>query len=154
LIGDLFIYVIFINMKIIINESQYNFLVEQTIPPVTSGTTPVTSAATTTTTTVLTPQQKNAERVKKYLEAREKQKQVVDANLALINAKRKVRIDNWIAANPGKTEKDYWKWQEKRQSGPDADIYDGKSCGFGRETTGCSGSQRASERRVKREANR
>jgi hypothetical protein len=125
---------------------------EQTTPPVTSGTTPVTSGSTTT--TVLTPQQKNAERVKKYLEAREKQKQANAARLAPIEAARKARIDNWIAGNPGKTEKDYWKWQEKRQSGPEADIYNGQLCGFGNDKPGCAGSERARERRLKRERNR
>jgi hypothetical protein len=154
LIGDLFIYGIFINMKIIINESQYNFLVEQTTPPVTSGTTPVTSAATPTTTTVLTPQQKNELRIKQNMEAREKRKQEIAARLAPIEAARKARIDNWIAGNPGKTEKDYWKWQEKRQSGSDVDIYNGQQCGFGNDKPGCSGSERANARRLKRERNR
>jgi hypothetical protein len=141
-------------MKIIINESQYNFLVEQTTPPVTSGATPVTSGSTPTTTTVLTPQQKNAERIRKYQEAREKQKQENEIRLAPIRAKQKARIDNWIAANPGKTKEDYWKMEEKRCSGPDADIYDGQSKGFGKETTGCSGSRAANTKRLKDERDR
>lgn len=139
-------------MKIIINESQYNFLVEQTTPPITSGATPVTSGSTTS--TVLTPQQKNELRIKQNQEAREKQKQAIEARLAPIRAKQKARIDNWIAANPGKTKEDYWKWQEKRNEGPDADIYDGQSCGFGNDKPGCSGSERANARRLKRERNR
>jgi hypothetical protein len=125
---------------------------EQTTPPVTSGTTPVTSGSTTT--TVLTPQQKNELRIKQNMEAREKQKQANEVRLAPIRAKQKARIDSWIAANPGKTEKDYWKWLEKRQSGPDADIYNGQQCGFGNDKPGCSGSERANARRLKRERNR
>ena len=111
------------------------------------STPPVTSAATPTTTTVLTPQQKRAE-LEKQVKARNA------ARLAPIEAAQKARIDNWIAANPGKTEKDYWKWQEKRQSGPEADIYDGQLCGFGNDKPGCSGSERANARRLKRERNR
>ena len=122
-------------------------LSEQTTPPVVSGTTPVTSAATPTTTTVLTPQQKRAE-LEKQVKARNA------ARLAPIEAAQKARIDNWIAANPGKTKEDYWKWQEKRQSGPEVDIYNGQLCGFGNDKPGCAGSERARERRLKRERNR
>ena len=76
------------------------------------------------------------------------------ARLAPIEAAQKARIDNWIAANPGKTKEDYWKWQEKRQSGPEVDIYNGQLCGFGNDKPGCAGSERARERRLKRERNR
>jgi len=126
-------------MKIIINEFQYNFLVEQTAPPVTSGTT-------LTTTTVLTPQQKRAE-LEKQVKARNA------ARLAPIEAAQKTRIDSWIAANPGKTKEDYWKMQEKRCSGPDAPI-SGENYGFGNDKPGCSGSEGANRRRIKREHNR
>jgi hypothetical protein len=37
---------------------------------------------------------------------------------------------------------------------PDVDKYDGKACGIGNETVGCSGSEKASARRVKRESKR
>jgi hypothetical protein len=84
-------------MKIVIKESQYKFLVEQS----TTGITP--------TQTTLTP-------------AENKQKKANAARLAPIEAAQKKRIDNWIADNPGKTEKDYWKMVEKRQSGPDAEL--------------------------------
>jgi len=134
-------------MKIIINESQYNFLVEQTTPPVTSGITPVTSASTSTTTTVLTRQQKRVELEKKVKERNA-------ARLAPIEAKQKERINNWIASNPGKTKEDYWKMEEKRNKGSDADIYDGQKCGLGNDKPGCSGSKAANERRLKRERNR
>ena len=42
--------------------------------------------------------------------------------LAPIEAAQKKRIDNWIAANPGKDEKDYWAWQADREKGPDAGL--------------------------------
>jgi len=94
-------------MKIVINESQYKFLVEQS----TTGITP--------TQTTLTPaEQKKQE----YLKKREEQKKANAARLAPIEAAQKKRVDNWIADNPGKTEKDYWKMVEKRQSGPDAEL--------------------------------
>ena len=99
-------------MKIVIRESQYKFLIEQTVPTEpTPGTTP--------TQPTLTPaEQKRQE----YLKKREEQKKANAARLAPIEAARKKRIDSWIADNPGKTEKDYWKMMEKRQSGPDAGL--------------------------------
>jgi hypothetical protein len=103
--------------KFIITESEKNTirqmygLNEQVTPPVTSGTTP--------TQTTLTPaEQKKQE----YLKKREEQKKANAARLAPIEAAQKKRIDDWIADNPGKTEKDYWKMIEKRQSGPDVPL--------------------------------
>jgi hypothetical protein len=73
----------------------------------------------TTTQQTLTPaDQKKHE----YLKKREEQKKANAARLAPIEAAQKKRIDDWIVSNPGKTEKDYWKDVEKRQSGPDAGL--------------------------------
>jgi hypothetical protein len=96
-------------MKIVIKESQYNFLVEQT-----------------TTQTILTPaEQKKQE----YLKKREEQKKANAARLAPIESAQKKRIDNWVVSNPGQEGesyedgvKRYWKDVEKRQSGPDAEL--------------------------------
>jgi hypothetical protein len=72
-----------------------------------------------TTQPVLTPaEQKKQE----YLKKREAQKAANATRLAPIEAAQKKRIDDWIASNPGKTEKDYWEDVEKRQSGPDAGL--------------------------------
>jgi hypothetical protein len=105
---------IFISMKIVIRESQYKFLVEQTTP-----TQPTPGTIPTSTQPTLTPaEQQRQDNIRK----REERKQANAARLAPIEAARKQRIDSWIADNPGKTEKDYWKMMEKRQSGPDVGL--------------------------------
>jgi hypothetical protein len=45
-----------------------------------------------------------------------------DARLAPIKAQNEARINGWISGNPGATAEDYWKWQEKRQRGPNAGL--------------------------------
>lgn len=56
------------------------------------------------------------------IQKREEAKKKKEIHMAQVNAKVKARIDNWIAANPGSDEKDYWDWQAGRQKGPDAGL--------------------------------
>jgi hypothetical protein len=128
-------------MKIRINESQYKYLVEQTNPPVT---TPVTPAA------PLSPQQikdnqrealkkKREEDIRLKQEARDKRAAENEARLAPIRAATQKRIENWILSHPGKTEKDYWKWQESMGGSYESDGGDGGGRGLGRFLSPCKG---------------
>lgn len=67
-----------------------------------------------------------------------------DLRLAPERERQRKQIEAWIADNPGKTEKDYWKMVEKRQSGPDAQLPGlevGKACKRGDTTGSCSTGQ-------------
>jgi hypothetical protein len=132
-------------MKIIIKESQYKYLVEQTNPSVTAPVTPTTPAA------PLSPQQirdnqkevlkkKREEEIRLKQEARDKRAAENEARLAPIRAATQKRVDNWILSNPGKTEKDYWKLQKANQGGGfDTGGGDGGGSGLGRFLSPCKG---------------
>jgi hypothetical protein len=118
-------------MKIVINESQYIFLVEQTTPPV---------------------QLSREEQIKLNKEKLElKKKAAEELKLKTIQKKdsiakawdekrapelkkaeelHKKYLDAWLAANPGKTEKDYSKYLEKQKKLPDSPSYETQDPSF------------------------
>lgn len=105
-------------MKIIIKESQYKFLLEQPSPS-TDGVVVPTTTEPVKQQMGSTPEQRAAAKARNA------------ARLAPIEAGQKMKIQNWIDSNskPGKTPlttADYWKWQEKRNKGNDADPYGGQ----------------------------
>jgi hypothetical protein len=105
-------------MKIIITESQYKFLVEQPSP---------TSDGEVIPTTTEPPKQQMGSTPEQRAAAKERNR----LRLAPIEAGQKMKIQNWIDSNskPGSaplTTADYWKWQEKRNKGNDADPYGGQ----------------------------
>ena len=74
------------------------------------------------------------------IQKREEAKKKREIHMSQVNAERKARIDNWIAANPGSDEKDYWDWQAGRQKGPDAQpdgLEVGKACKRGKDKGSC-----------------
>ncbi len=75
------------------------------------------------------------------IQKREEAKKKREIHMSQVNAKLKARIDNWIVANPGSDEKDYWDWQADRQKGPDAQpdgLEVGKACKRGDRKGSCS----------------
>jgi hypothetical protein len=78
------------------------------------------------------------------IQKREEAKKKREIHMSQVNAKLKARIDNWIAANPGSNEKDYWNWQKDRQKGPDAQpdgLEVGKACKRGKDKGSCVSGQ-------------
>jgi hypothetical protein len=99
-------------MKIRITESQYNYLVEQPTPPVTSG----------GTTTVVTPQQ---QRLK---QSEDRKKQIEDKN-AKLEAERQERIKAFAIKDSLRKEKNKIVWKksydnsEGKKKGQDFDTW-------------------------------
>jgi len=80
-----------------------------------------------TTTTAIPPKQQMGSTPEQRAAAKERNR----LRLAPIETAQKTKIQNWIDCNskPGSTPlttADYWKWQEKRNKGNDADPYGGQ----------------------------
>jgi len=73
-----------------------------------------------------------------------------------VKAANKARIDSTLNARAKKfgfnTQEEYFNWQKERSKGEDVGLEGMR--GVGNDKPGCSGSQKASERRVKKEAKR
>lgn len=87
-----------------------------------------------------TPKEKQEKRatLEKLVKARN------DVRLAPEKERQKAQIAAWLSDNPGKTEKDYWKMVDKRQSGPDAQLAGlevGKACKRGDTKGSCTTGQ-------------
>ena len=121
-------------MKIVINESQYKFLVEQTTP----STTPVPLSREEQiklNKEKLELKKKAAEELK--LKTVQKKDSIAKAwdekrapELKKANDLHKKYLDAWLAANPGKTEKDYSKYLEKQKKLPDSPSYETQDPSF------------------------
>jgi outer membrane biosynthesis protein TonB len=114
--------------KLIITEEERKSILG--LHGIVEQTTPTTTPTPTQPTEPLTPaEQKRQE----YLKKREAQKAANAARLAPIEAEQEKRIQNWIAANPGKTRDDYFKANERSDKfcvgGNDSGNKRGGSCG-------------------------
>jgi hypothetical protein len=134
-------------MKIVINESQYIFLVEQTTP----STTPVPLSREEQirlNKEKLELKKKAAEELK--LKTIQKKDSIAKAwdekrapELKKAEELHKKYLDAWLAANPGKTEKDYSKYLEKQKKLPDSPSYETQDPSF--KSTKCGVSKAAAK---------
>jgi outer membrane protein assembly factor BamD (BamD/ComL family) len=145
-------------MKIVIKESQYNYLVEQT-----------TNSGTTTSTTITPVKLSREEQIKLNKEKLElKKKAAEELKLKTIQKKdsiakawkekrapelkkaeeiHKKYVDAWLKNNPGKTEADYVKYLEKQKKLPNAPSCDTQDPDFSHTKCGVSKSASKEERR-------
>jgi len=118
-------------MKIVIKESQYKYLVEQTTPPA-----PLSrEEQIKLNKEKLELKKKAAEELK--LKTVQKKDSIAKAwdekrapELKKANDLHKKYLDDWLAANPGKTEKDYSKYLEKQKKLPDSPSYETQDPSF------------------------
>jgi hypothetical protein len=101
-------------------------------------------------------QMSQAEKTSKLAELKQKGgvervKQYKDS-ISADGEKRRVLAFEKNASVRGMTVEQLRKDRDKKK--PDADKYGGKACAIGKETVGCSGSEKASARRVQKEKKR
>ena len=136
-------------MKIVIKESQYKFLVEQTTPPTTTPPAPLSrEEQIKLNKEKLELKKKAAEELK--LKTIQKKDSIAKAwdekrapELKKAEELHKKYLDAWLAANPGKTEADYSKYLEKQKKLPDSPSYETQDPSF--KSTKCGISKAAAK---------